>query len=59
MIRLRLAEAYADTNRDADARKQIEVILKMTPNPSYIPEYKEAAEKAKKLLEKIDRSQQR
>ena len=59
MIRLRLAEAYSDTNRDAEARKQIEVILKMTPDPNYIPEYKEAVDKAKKLLEKIDRTDRR
>ena len=59
MIRLRLAEAYSDTNRDAEARKQIEVILKMTPDPNYIPEYKEAVDMAKKLLEKIDRTGRR
>ena len=33
MLRLRLAEAYVETNRDADARKQIEVILNITPDP--------------------------
>jgi tetratricopeptide (TPR) repeat protein len=59
MLRLRLAEAYLQTKRVADARKHIDVILKMTPDPDYIPEYKEAVDKAKKLLEKIDRSANR
>lgn len=59
MLRLRLAEAYFETKRVADARKQIAVILKMTPDPDYIPEYKEAVDKAKKLLEKMDRSDRR
>lgn len=59
MLRLRLAEAYFETKRVADARKQIAVILKMTPDPDYIPEYKEAVDKAKKLLEKMDGSDRR
>ena len=59
MLRLRLAEAYFETNRNAEARKQIEVLLKMTPDPDYIPEHKEAVDKAKKLLEKIDRTRER
>jgi tetratricopeptide (TPR) repeat protein len=59
MMRLRLAEAYVETNRAADARKQIDMILKMTPDADYIPEYKEAVDKAKKLLEKIDRRTER
>ena len=59
MLRLRLAEAYVETKRTADARKQIDVILKMTPDPDYVPEYKEAVDKAKKLLEKIDRTSSR
>jgi tetratricopeptide (TPR) repeat protein len=59
MLRLRLAEAYLETNRTADARNQIDVILKITPDPDFVPEYKEAADKAKKLLEKIDRTDRR
>jgi tetratricopeptide (TPR) repeat protein len=55
LLRLRLAEAYHEEKRDAEARKQIDVVLKLTPNPDYLPEYKEAVEDAKKLLEKIDR----
>ena len=54
-LRLQLAEAYHAAKRDGDARKQIQFIQSMTPNPDYLPEYKEAVEKAKKLEEKIDR----
>jgi tetratricopeptide (TPR) repeat protein len=59
LLRFRLAEAYHEANRDAEARKQIDVLLKMTPDPDYVPEHKEAVEKAKKLLEKINRTQER
>ncbi len=59
MLRLRLAEAYLEANRTADARKQIEAILKITPDPDFVPEYKEAVDKAKNLLEKIDRTDRR
>ncbi|MGH9969203.1 MAG: TRAP transporter TatT component family protein [Pyrinomonadaceae bacterium] len=55
LLRLRLAEAYHAANRDADARKQIDFILKMTPDPEYVAEQKEAIEKGKQLLEKMDR----
>ena len=54
-LRLELAEAYHAANRDGDAKKQIAFIQSMTPNPDYLPEYKEAVERAKKLEEKIDR----
>jgi hypothetical protein len=52
-LRLRLAEAYHSVNRDADARKQIEALLTLTPDPNYVPEQKEAVEKAKKLVEQL------
>jgi len=55
LLRLNLAEAYLTANRDSDARKQIQFILSMTPHPDYLPEQKEAVDKAKKLLEKMDR----
>jgi tetratricopeptide (TPR) repeat protein len=58
-LRLRLAEAYHQANRNSEARKHIDVLFKMTPNPDYIPEHKEAVDGAKKLLEKIDRSAER
>ena len=54
LLRARLAEAYETAHRDAEARKEIDYILKMTPHPDYIPEHKEAVDKAKKLLEKMN-----
>lgn len=51
-IRLHLAEAYIAVKRDSDARKQIDELIKMTPNPAYIKEHSEAVDKAKELLER-------
>lgn len=50
-LRLHLAEAYLAANRKDDARKQLDTILKMTPDPNYMPEYKEAVAEAHKMLE--------
>jgi tetratricopeptide (TPR) repeat protein len=50
-IYLYLGEAYLAVGRDAEARKQLEYLMKMKPNPEYMPEYRETTEKAKKLLE--------
>jgi tetratricopeptide (TPR) repeat protein len=48
--RLRLAEAYLDLDRKEDAKKQIDFLLKMKPNPDFLPEYEESKELAEKLL---------
>lgn len=53
LLRLRLAEAYYETKRPADARAQAQAILKMKPDPDYKPEYEEAAEGARQLLKKL------
>jgi hypothetical protein len=53
-LHLHLAEAYAKVGRNDDARKQINTILSMTPDPNYQPEYKEASAAAHKLLDKIE-----
>lgn len=50
-VRLHLAQAYLAVNRKADARVQLEYLLKMKPNPEYMPEYEEATKEAKKLLD--------
>jgi tetratricopeptide (TPR) repeat protein len=52
LLRLRLAEAYLAVDRKADARKQIDAILNMTPDPKYAPEHKKAVAEARKLLDK-------
>ncbi len=49
--RLHLAQAYLAENRDAEARKQLDFLLKMKPNPEYLPEYEECVKEAKKILE--------
>jgi len=53
VMRYYLAEAYEMNNRDADAKKQTEAILTMTPDQKYVAEHKDAMAKAKKLQEKI------
>lgn len=54
MMRLHLAEAYAEANRNAEAKKQIETIKAATPDPKYAAEHKDAVTKADKLLQKLD-----
>ena len=51
-LRLHLAEALFALKRDAAARKQIDEIIAMKPNPDYIAEHQVAVEKAKELLSK-------
>lgn len=48
---LHLAEALLMLDRKEDAKKQLRIILQMKPNPDYLPEYRETAEQAKKLLQ--------
>lgn len=50
-LRLHLAEAYLAVGRKADARKQIDATLSMTPESDYLPGYKEAEASARKLLD--------
>jgi tetratricopeptide (TPR) repeat protein len=54
LMRFHLAEAYEANNRTAEAKKQIEMLMAVTPDPKYAAEHKEAVEKAKKLLAKIE-----
>ena len=54
LMRFHLAEAYESANRDAEAKKQIDALMAITPAPKYAAEHKDAVEKAKKLLEKIE-----
>lgn len=51
-IYLHLAEAYLAVGKKADAKKHLEYLLQMTPQPGYEVEYKETTDKAKELLEK-------
>ncbi len=42
-LHLHLAEAYIKVGRNDDARRELKKILSMTPDPNYLPEYKEAS----------------
>jgi hypothetical protein len=53
MMRLRLAEAYHEAKRDADARKELAGMFALTPAKGYEPEYKEAVAEGQKLLAKL------
>lgn len=50
-IRLHLAEAYLAVQKKSEAKRELEFILKMKPNPEYQVEYQEVLEKAKKMLD--------
>ena len=52
-LHLHLAEAYKKVGRTNDARRELQKILDMTPDPGYLPEYKEASASAQKLLNEI------
>jgi tetratricopeptide (TPR) repeat protein len=53
LLRLRLAQAYADAHRNEDARKQLDVLFQITPTPGYEPEYNDAVKEGRVLQEKI------
>jgi tetratricopeptide (TPR) repeat protein len=53
LLRLRLAEGYHALGRDQDAQKQIDFILKMTPDAEFLPEYEDAVAGAKQLEKRI------
>lgn len=53
LLRLRLAEGYHALGRDQDAQKQIDFILKLTPDADYVPEYDDAVAGAKVLEKRI------
>ena len=54
LMRYHLAEALVSSNRDAEAKKQIETMMATTPDPKYMAEHNTAVAKGKKLLEKIE-----
>ncbi|HSE32955.1 MAG TPA: TRAP transporter TatT component family protein [Pyrinomonadaceae bacterium] len=54
LLRYHLAEAYAADGRNAEARKQIEALMAINPDPKFAAEHNDAVNKAKKLQEKLD-----
>jgi tetratricopeptide (TPR) repeat protein len=53
LLRYYLAQAYFKTKRNEDARKQLETLLNMQPDPNYLPEHADAVNKAKELMKKV------
>lgn len=53
MMKYYLAQSYAASNRDAEAKKLIAEIIEMTPDPQYQAEHKDAVDKANKLKQKL------
>jgi tetratricopeptide (TPR) repeat protein len=56
LMRFHLAQAYEVAHRDAEAKKQLETLMTMKPDPKYAPEHEDAVRNAKKLMEKIERN---
>jgi tetratricopeptide (TPR) repeat protein len=53
LLHLRLAEAYVAVGRNSDARKQLDAIKTLKPDPLFMPEYKEAVADAEKLRSRL------
>jgi|SRR6266536_1308188 len=53
MLHYHLAEAYLSLNRKAEARRQIDTVFAMKPDPNYLPEYNDAVALARKLQKKL------
>lgn len=53
LLRYYLAQAYLKTNRKEDARKQLETLINMQPDPNYVPEHNDAVTKARELMKKV------
>ena len=49
-----LAEAYQSADRDADAKKQIEIVNSLKPDPEFAAEYKDALKRAKKVEQRLE-----
>ena len=52
LLRLRLAQAYIRVGRKDDARKQLDALQRLTPDPNYLPEHKEAVTEARKIIDR-------
>ena len=53
LLRLRLAQAYAEANRNDDARRELKTVFDMTPTPGYEPEYNDAVKEGRELETKL------
>lgn len=53
LLRYYLAQAYFKTKRNEDARKQLETVINMQPDPNYVVEHNDAVSKARELMKKV------
>lgn len=53
LLRLRLAQAYAEAHRNEDARRELKTLFEMTPSPGYEPEYNDAVKEGRELEGKL------
>ena len=53
LLRLRLAEAYAEAKRTEDARRELRVLFESQPSPGYEPEHSDAVKEGRQLEAKL------
>src|SRR5262245_1866854 len=53
LLYLRLAQAYAEDHRTADARQQLKILFEKGATPGYEPEYNDAIKEGHQLEEKL------
>lgn len=53
VLRLRLAEAYAEAKRTEDARRELKVLFESQPSPGYEPEHNDAVKEGRELEAKL------
>ena len=53
LLYLRLAQAYAQDHRTADARQQLKILFEKGATPGYEPEYNDAVKEGRELEEKL------
>ena len=53
LLRLRLAEAYAEAKRTEDVRRELKVLFESQPSPGYEPEHNDAVKEGRELEAKL------
>jgi Tfp pilus assembly protein PilF len=53
VLRLRLAEAYAEAKRIPDAQRELKALFESQPSPGFEPEHNDAVKEARKLEAKL------
>jgi tetratricopeptide (TPR) repeat protein len=53
LLRLRLAEAYAEAKRTEDARRELKALFESQPSPGYEPEHNDAVKGGRELEAKL------